>query len=77
PKPFRCGVVKPPSRFPWPDASTERIYRDWEQDYERATKSYSTCAFIGAFGNPDIHPDVQPILDIHDEFACDGDGPIA
>ena len=77
PKPWRCRAPKPPSRFPWPDSGVEQEYREWEKTYEKIAAGYSTCAFIDAFGSSDIAPEVEPVLRLHDELACAGDGPIA
>lgn len=77
PKHWRCGVPRPPSRYPWADSDAERDYRDWERTYEAKAGSYSTCAFIAEFGPSHVHPAVEPVLTIHDRLACDGDGPLA
>jgi hypothetical protein len=77
PKPWRCGVRKPPTRFPFTDTHDEQRYRLWEENYQDKTAGYSTCVFIEAFGSRQIDPAVQVVLDLHDKTACSGDGPIA
>ena len=77
PKPFRCEMENPPGGFPWPDDSAEQAFRKWEQNYEQKTQGYSACAFIGAFGAPDVEPVVETIVRLHDGIACADDGPIA
>ena len=77
PKPWRCEVPPAPSRFPWRNDAAEQEHRRWVAKYERATAGYSTCAFIGAFGESNVDPAVEPILRLHDELACTGEGPIA
>lgn len=77
PKPWRCGLRRPPSRFPWDTEEQERAQRRWEEGYERDSASFSTCALVASFGNALVHPDVAPILALHDELACNGDRPLA
>lgn len=77
PKAWRCGVPRPPSGFPWPDAEAEQRYRQWEMDYEERTAGYTTCVVIGDFGSSNVHPEVDQILQLHDGLACSGDGPLA
>ncbi|MAR13617.1 MAG: hypothetical protein CL681_27035 [Blastopirellula sp.] len=77
PKPWRCDIFTAPSPFPWQDATAEQDYREWVSMYEQKTAHYSTCAFIGEFGESRIDPAVAPILRLHDEMTCAGDGPIA
>jgi len=77
PKPWRCKIMTAPPRFPWNDDETEQRYRKWVETYDQITATYSTCTFIGAFGNSQVDPAVEAILRVHDELACAGDGPIA
>ncbi len=77
PKPWRCGSDAPPSRYPWDTPEQERRYRDWQADYERTIRGYSTCALIGTFGSGLVHPEVGRVLDLHDRIACHGDAPLA
>ena len=77
PKPWRIELSRPPARFPWTTDDEEQAVRRWEEAYERASASFSTCALVASFGNPVAHPDVAPILALHDELACNGDRPLA
>jgi hypothetical protein len=70
PKPWRCGVPKPPSRYPWEDPGEERVYRKWEKGYSKISSQYATCRLIGSFGNPWIHPDVEWVQSVHDQHTC-------
>ena len=76
PKCWRCGVSRPPVRFPWSDSKSEQQQREWEKSYRDQTVDYAVCALIGDFGSSDIHPAVEPILKLHDELACTV-GPLA
>ena len=66
PKPWRCEVDNPPSRYPWTNSGSEAIYRQWQHKYERASAQHAVCKFIKQIGPNVIHPDVAPILTLHD-----------
>ncbi|MDE3087815.1 MAG: hypothetical protein KGJ80_00310 [Chloroflexota bacterium] len=70
PKPWRCGAVTPPSRYPWENPRQEQNYREWEQRYQRAASKYTVCRLVKELGSAETHPDVAPILSAHDEMAC-------
>jgi hypothetical protein len=70
PKPWRCDVDRPPARYPWSDAASETRYRQWEQRYDRVAAQYATCRLLKQLGTDQPHPDVAPILDLHDRLAC-------
>jgi len=67
PKPWRCGVHSRPERWPWLDAEQEKQFRKWEARYERSSADWATCALVRQLGCSTIHPEVQPILKLHDE----------
>jgi len=77
PKPWRCGVDKPPARFPFLDPGVEQQYRAWQSEYERQAQSFSTCALIADFGSAQVHPEAEAVMKLHDHFTCQGDGPLA
>jgi hypothetical protein len=66
---WRCGVRRPPSRFPWEDEVKEREYRVWENDYHRVANQFAVCELIGGRGATTIDASVQTILDIHDRLT--------
>ncbi len=68
-KPWRCGVGKPPARFPWENARVEQAYRAWEQKYKAAACRYAACRLVKQIGNPEVHPDIAPVLAVHDQLA--------
>jgi hypothetical protein len=70
PKPWRCGLGQPPTRYPWADAQAETRFRRWQSDYDRAIQSYSVCQLIECIGPGRVHPEVAPTLSLHDQFAC-------
>lgn len=70
PKFWRCNVSRPPSRFPWTDPVEESKYRDWERSYHKLAEAYTTCVFVAEVGNAPVCESVQPIVALHDRFAC-------
>ena len=77
PKPWRCQVPPPPTRFPFSTPQEESTYREWQVAYEQASRSFATCALVGDFGSPDTDPVVDQILQLHDHFAFNGTQPLA
>jgi len=77
PKPWRCGVPRPASRFPRVNPEAEQAYGEWKTAYQEQADAYSTCALIGDFGASHVHPAVEPVLRLHDGLACSGNGPLA
>lgn len=69
PKPWRCGADAPPSRYPWDTGAAEARYRRWEQAYTRTVQAYATCRLVAELGAGFAHPDVAPVLDLHDGLA--------
>lgn len=70
PKHWRCGVRPPPSRFPWDNSKDEARYRQWQQGYEATSAGFATCRLVKVIGPDEVHPDVAPILNLHDQLAC-------
>jgi hypothetical protein len=69
PKPWRCNIAPPPWRYPWANSDVEINYRVWERHYEQASRSYAVCRLIKEFGPREVHPDVAPILALHDRIT--------
>lgn len=69
PKPWRCNMAPPPWRYPWYNADVEIQYRVWERRYEQASRSYAVCRLVKQLGPQVIHPDVTPILTLHDRWT--------
>jgi hypothetical protein len=66
PKPWRCGIWRKPERWPWLDPKQEKRFQKWEAQYQSHSETWATCELIRQIGNPTIHPEVQPILKLHD-----------
>ena len=66
PKPWRCGLRRKPERWPWMDAKAETRFQKWEGQYQSYSANWATCELTRQIGNPTVHPDVQPIVELHD-----------
>jgi hypothetical protein len=75
PKPWRIGAGQPP-RYPWEDPAQETEYRQWEGEYQLWAANFTACKLVKTFGRDEIHPDISPLLAIHDDMAC-GDPSLA
>jgi hypothetical protein len=53
-------------RWPRGDAKWEARFRKWEAEYAKAAERYATCKLVGQFGNPEIHPSLRELVDVHD-----------
>lgn len=73
PKPWRMRSVlrlhNPPGRYPFPDAASERRYRDWEREYDQAAPQFATCQLIETYGTNEPHPQLAPLLKLHDSLT--------
>jgi hypothetical protein len=78
PKPWRCNMAPPPWRYPWANADAEINYRVWERHYEQVSRSYAVCKLIKQLGPREVHPDIEPILKLHDQATgIEVDRPLA
>jgi hypothetical protein len=70
PKPWRIHQSTPPARFPFVDEKAERRYRKWEQYYERACVSFSTCRLVKQSScSSEPLPELAPLLELHDSLT--------
>lgn len=78
PKPWRIGMDCPPRYFPFSDAR-KPIFEKWKAEYDRRITNYAACEPLSnqPWGNPNIHPDIAPVLALHDELACSPGKPLA
>ena len=67
PKPWRCDAGRPPTAWPWKTDRHEASYRQWESRYQTASSGHATCALVSTIGNRLMHPEIQPIVALHDE----------
>ena len=70
-KPWRIGVdrLRPcPGVWPiLPDRLAAR--RAWVADYEQRASAYAACRYERSLGAEVIHPQVQPVLELHDRMT--------
>jgi len=69
PKPWRCSTSAPPVTWPFPDGKAESRFREWEARYQSKSAGFRTCELVAAIGNTSPHPDLQPIIQLHDEHT--------
>jgi hypothetical protein len=69
PKPWRMHCDIPSSRFPFADAATEQKYREWQRDYDETAPRFATCQLVSAYGDPEPHTDLSPLLKLHDSLT--------
>jgi hypothetical protein len=67
PKPWRCGVARPPSRFPHETAEREEAFRRWLERYEATSSRFATCAHASSVGGERVHGEFEPIPRFRDE----------
>ena len=48
-------------------AEYEVTYDNAAQTYEQAAAEYATCRYLGTVGSENVHPDIAPIIGLHDE----------
>ncbi|MGQ0602530.1 MAG: hypothetical protein ACT4QE_12650 [Anaerolineales bacterium] len=69
PKPWRCGLPNPPGSFPRETPEAEQRHQQWVLHYQSTSAQYAVCRFIAHFGDARVHPEVAPILVLHDKYA--------
>src|SRR5262249_35812590 len=78
PKPWRCGMRPPSAPYPWENSRRESQFRSWLLKYETAIREYSVCKLIDHLGPAAVHPEIAPIVSLHDRIACgQGERPLA
>ncbi|MGB0581217.1 MAG: hypothetical protein ACPGVU_16080 [Limisphaerales bacterium] len=69
PKPWRCNHGPAPVRWPFPSDLEKSRFDRWEKDYLKFAAEFATCSYLGSEGNETIHPEIKPIVDLHDELT--------
>lgn len=67
PKPWRCQLPDFRVQWPWPDERDETRFNRWLAKYEETAADYATCRYLLAVGEPVVHPELLPLLELHDE----------
>jgi hypothetical protein len=66
PKPWRCGLRRPPNLFPRKSAKAEQRFNHWLAGYESACSTRATCEYLGSVGRTNLHPRIGAIVELHD-----------
>jgi hypothetical protein len=66
PKHWRCGLRRPPSSWPFSDAAAEAAFEKWQARYRAACRDRRTCELVETLGNRRVHPEIAPIVELHD-----------
>jgi hypothetical protein len=72
PKPWRIGIRDHlrPRPGVWPVAPEHLPGRNaWIATYEAAAAPFAACEWIDSLGSGLVHPDVRPVLELHDELS--------
>lgn len=68
-KPWRVGMAAHMRPRPgvWPIKPEQVSVRAaWVAEYERAANGFAACRFVETLGSAIVHPDVRPVIDLHD-----------
>lgn len=71
-KPWRIGIGRHlrPRPGVWPVAAEHLPQRAaWIEDYERRARDYAACRYLKTLGSERTHPQVQPVLALHDRMS--------
>lgn len=66
PKPWRCGMRRPPNFFPRASAKAEKRFQKWRLEYDHAAGSRATCDYLGNVGREYVHDLIGPVVEFHD-----------
>ncbi|HKD35139.1 MAG TPA: hypothetical protein VKB78_00020 [Pirellulales bacterium] len=68
PKPWRCGAGK--CTLAWPrEGDTIVRFDRWVTRYDRRRAAFATCRFIDTIGPGAVHPEIAPIVELHDTLT--------
>lgn len=69
-KPWRIDMEAPPQ---WPlPADRAAEAREWQERYLAACHGTTACDPLPSIGANTIHPEIEPVLKLHDHLACRG-----
>jgi hypothetical protein len=66
PKPWRCGLRRPPNAFPRQTVVEQRHFADWLEHYDNACTNRATCQFLEHVGPAKVSHRLAPIIEFHD-----------
>ena len=71
-KPWRAGIETHMRPRPgvWPIKPEQVPARTaWVAEYERVASGFAACRFIETIGSGAVHPDVRPVIELHDSMS--------
>lgn len=78
PKPWRCGCLPNPVRWPREDAGQQSQFEKWDANYTAAQDKYATCRLLGTLGVDHVRPEVDQVIQVHDRMTrCNEPLPLA
>ena len=69
PKPWRCGMDRPPNHFPRETAEQQGTFGRWLLEYTRRSRSHSVCKPMATLGPGTMTDTARRILKAHDAIA--------
>lgn len=66
PKPWRCDLSLPPTRFPRLSEEHEAAFAAWLRDYENDTRGYATCRYLETLGSASARGIIKQVVELHD-----------
>jgi hypothetical protein len=69
PKPWRCGISKPPGDFPRLERDEQHAFSAWLRDYEQASTRFATCRYLETIGNGRANGDTRRLQELHDRLT--------
>jgi hypothetical protein len=76
PKPWRIGIAALGSAFPYDERTAQHVAK-WVKRYDRLSASYGVAAPVNWVGDTTAAPELQPMLDAHDQWAVRSGLPLA
>lgn len=68
PKPWRCKIGHPPSRWPFSEAGEEQAFANWDAKYEAACRAKATCQLLDQ-GSGEVHQELREMVALHDQMT--------
>jgi hypothetical protein len=66
PKPWRCGIGRPPSDHPRETPDAQREFALWLQDYNVGAGDCAVCESLGEYGSGPVDPVAANVRALHD-----------
>jgi len=77
PKPWRCGLQRPPAQFPFANADAEARHAAWVREYEAISARHAVCELVETRGPAYVEPTVAALIREHDAATVSHGKPLA